>query len=75
MKAEEKKALIKFINANYLIRVKYADGYKLLRGAGRVYIDIGEENANKLLLAVKKSKKYIYTKKFRRGVKIDFLSK
>lgn len=62
------------INKNFVVRVTDATGTRI-RGAGMLWKEVGHEWANKLAGDALLSQVTIYTKKLRRGIKIEFHSK
>jgi len=70
-------SLISEINKNFLIRYKYSDRNKTyLIGAGQLHKLLEDKKlTEKLFNEALQSQKDKYTKKLRRGLKIDFVSK
>ncbi len=63
------------INKEYIIRVTDKTGTSYLVGAGQLHKWVGQENANKLFSDALISELDVFTRKLRRGLKIDFHSK
>lgn len=63
------------INKEFLIRVTDKNGQSHLTGAGQLHKWVGSQNVNKLFRDAFNSGMDIFTRKLRRGLKIEFCSK
>jgi len=68
-------ALRQRINTDFVIRLTYQNKPSQLVGAGQLHKHIGIDWAIKLSDEALRSKLQVYTRKLRRGVKIEFHSK
>lgn len=64
----------KYLNQNFVIRLE-TQTIKTLVGAGQLYKHLEQRHILRLVNDLKHSQEYKHTYKFRRGLKLEFISK